>query len=271
MSHVQSTYGLFSCRRDGARRARGPLQDVDTVNPPLPAVSLPLRRLDQADGWTKQRDGEWVKADRKIESEFSAGAREGSASLGLSEFRSMERRTVDSGGRKFYVRVITRTYGAYVSPFIQRDWFTMPRATVLVFENFPFLKADSYKFGSSLRVEAESIRWTEYDGISRNREHPGPIEEQEIREIIGKNVKRAAKPDFRHKFRLVVLPVEQGRAKRVRFLFEAFNIKDRSSGLEKTQRELLPSHFLQVTPKTLQHQYFESDFAAFRDFFAPLS
>lgn len=240
-------------------------QQVERSSVTPASVSLPLRRLEEATGWIKAGD-EWSSADRKI----GGSGSEGPSSLGLHEFRSLEWRTVEHGGKKLPVLIITQTSGAYVYPTIRRDWFTMPKATVLIFEKFPFIEPLKYELGKTSTVEVDSIRWTGYDGLSLDGEHPGPIAEKEVREIIGKSIARAAEPDFKHRFKMVVFPVEHEGKKKVRFLFEAYNVKDRNSVYEKTKRQLSPESYLNVTPKTLNSLYYETSFEAFRDFFAPL-
>lgn len=226
--------------------------------------------MEEATGWIKAED-EWCSADRRIGGMNIDGSRsEGPDSLGLHEFRSLEWRIVEQGGKKLPVLIITQTDGSYVYPTIRRDWFTMPKATVLIFEKFPFIEPTKYEFGKTFMIEVDAIRWTGYDGLSLDGEHPGPIPEKQVQEIIGKSIVRPGEPDFRHRFKMLVFPVEHEGKKKVRFLFEAYNVKERNSVYEKTRREVYGRKDL-GDPKSLNSLYYETPFETFRDFFSPLS
>ncbi|MFZ4508931.1 MAG: hypothetical protein ACOYON_14675 [Fimbriimonas sp.] len=233
----------------------------------IPApVSPVLRRFDNATGWILAGD-EWVSADRRI----GGGGTDGPRSLGLHEFRSLHWRTVELGGKKIPVFVITQTTGDYQYPAIREGWWIVQKATVLIFEKFPFIEPAKYEFGKTFSLEADSIRWTGYDILQINRPNPGQIEESEIREIVGKSAARPANKDYSYRFKMVVFPVEHEGQKKIRFLLECYNIKDRNGIGERTLRKAFPQDYLSVTPKALNSYYYETSFEAFRDFFTPLA
>lgn len=266
-------------------------QQVDRTSPVIAPVSAPLRQLNKATGWSKL-DDEWTSSDRRLDSSYSKKATSGGMSLGWQAFQSLEWRTARFEGKTYPVLVLYQTTGAFEYPTLRTNWRTQPCVRALIFDRFPFIQADKYKLGKTQTVDMESSRIADYE-FDPSGTGSQEVDEKRLQEVIGKRAVKTPESTQRTKFKMVLFPVEHEGVKKVRFIFEVYNVSfdDMMSVREPVQwgvmkkspelfsqewertREQFPTDFLNIIPATtkmLDTHYFETPFEAFRDFFAPL-